>query len=117
MNLQSLTNVAQIYCSLILITHIEAVVNFLPVTFPIYSSVYSVVSNKRVDYDDAIRPKQITFHLISVYLAQFDKYQTNIWSFICFSHSLCICLGMNNNIILMEDHQILFLNLTTSCLF
>lgn len=54
MNLHSLTNVAQIYCSLILITHIEAVVNFLPVTFPIYSSVYSVVSNKRVDYDDAI---------------------------------------------------------------
>lgn len=54
MNWHSLTNVAQIYCSLILITYIEAVVNFLPVTFPIYSSVYSVVSNKRVDYDDAI---------------------------------------------------------------
>lgn len=54
MNWHSLTNVAQIYCSLILITHIEAVVNFLPVTFPIYSSVNSVVSNKRVDYDNAI---------------------------------------------------------------
>lgn len=23
-------------------------------------------------------PKQITFHIIPVYLAQFDKYQTNI---------------------------------------
>lgn len=55
MSWHSLANVAQIYCSLILITHIEAVVNFLPVTFPIYSSVYSVVSNKRVDYDNVIR--------------------------------------------------------------
>lgn len=116
MNWHSLTNITQIYCSLILITHIEAVVNFLPVMFPIYSSVNSVVSNKRVDYDNA-ESKQITFHIIPVYLAQFDKYQTNIWSFICFSHSLCICLGMNNNIIPMEDHQILFLNLSTSCLF
>ena len=69
MNWHSLTNVAQIYCSLILITYIEAVVNFLPVTFPIYSSVYSVVSNKRVDYDDAIRAQT---NYISSYLCLFS---------------------------------------------
>lgn len=30
--------------------------------------------------------KQITFHIIPVYLAQFDKYQTNIWSFVFHIH-------------------------------